>query len=192
FGVSICYDMWFPETTRTLTAMGAEVILHPTMTTTIDRELELTIARAAAITNQCFFVDINGVGDGGVGRSIVVGPAGDVIHEAGRQEELIPIEIDLARVRRSREFGIRGLGQPLKSFRDSRVHFDVYDLDSERRAYLHSLGPLIRPDRGSRAGLDPLDSPAGQTAPQPVPQPAPQPATEPAAQPATPNQGELT
>ena len=30
FGVSICYDMWFPETTRTLVAMGAEVILHPT------------------------------------------------------------------------------------------------------------------------------------------------------------------
>ncbi len=29
FGVSICYDMWFPETSRTLAAIGAEVILHP-------------------------------------------------------------------------------------------------------------------------------------------------------------------
>ena len=29
FGVSICYDMWFPETTRTMVAQGAEVILHP-------------------------------------------------------------------------------------------------------------------------------------------------------------------
>jgi predicted amidohydrolase len=29
FGVSICYDMWFPETIRTLSVMGAEVILHP-------------------------------------------------------------------------------------------------------------------------------------------------------------------
>ncbi|MEQ9188289.1 MAG: carbon-nitrogen hydrolase family protein, partial [Cryomorphaceae bacterium] len=27
FGVSICYDMWFPETTRTMAAQGAEVIL---------------------------------------------------------------------------------------------------------------------------------------------------------------------
>ena len=34
FGVSICYDMWFPETTRSLAAMGAEVILHPTLTDT--------------------------------------------------------------------------------------------------------------------------------------------------------------
>jgi predicted amidohydrolase len=25
FGVSICYDMWIPETTRTLAVMGAEV-----------------------------------------------------------------------------------------------------------------------------------------------------------------------
>ena len=28
FGVSICYDLWFPETARTLAALGAEVILH--------------------------------------------------------------------------------------------------------------------------------------------------------------------
>ena len=32
FGVSICYDQWFPETTRNLAWMGAEVILCPTMT----------------------------------------------------------------------------------------------------------------------------------------------------------------
>ncbi|MEM9227583.1 MAG: carbon-nitrogen hydrolase family protein, partial [Verrucomicrobiota bacterium] len=31
-GLSICYDSWFPETTRTLIWMGAEVIFHPTMT----------------------------------------------------------------------------------------------------------------------------------------------------------------
>jgi predicted amidohydrolase len=73
-GISICYDMWFPETTRTLAAMGAEVILHPTMTDTIDREVELAIARSAAATNQLYFFDINGVGDGGTGRSIVVDP----------------------------------------------------------------------------------------------------------------------
>jgi predicted amidohydrolase len=83
FGISICYDMWFPETSRTLVAMGAEVILHPSMTDTIDREVELSIARAIAVTNQCYFFDINGVGDGGVGSSIVVGLSGYVIHAAG-------------------------------------------------------------------------------------------------------------
>ena len=48
FGVSICYDMWFPETTRTLAAMGAEVVLHPTLTDTLDRDVELAMCRAAA------------------------------------------------------------------------------------------------------------------------------------------------
>ena len=56
--------------------MGAEVILRPTMTGTIDRDVELAIARATAVTNQCFVFDINGVGDGGNGRSIVCGPEG--------------------------------------------------------------------------------------------------------------------
>ncbi len=46
FGLSICYDIWFPETTRQLTAMGAEVLLHPVLTGTIDRDIELSIARA--------------------------------------------------------------------------------------------------------------------------------------------------
>ena len=154
FGISICYDMWFPETTRTMAAMGAEVILHPSLTNTIDRDLELTIARASAVTNQCFFFDINGIGDGGNGRSIIVGPAGDVLHEAGRAEEIMPIEIDLARVRRSREFGVRGLGQPLKSFRDRAVDFGVYDRARPAPEYLGTLGPLALPARGTHVGLD--------------------------------------
>ena len=50
--------------TRTLAAMGAEVILQPTMTTTIDRELELCILRACSAMNQCYLWGINGVGSG--------------------------------------------------------------------------------------------------------------------------------
>ncbi len=147
FGLSVCYDMWFPEHSRTLAAMGAEVILHPALTPTIDRELELPIARATAITNQCYVIDINGAGGGGGGRSSIVGPEGDVIHQAGPNEELIPLEIDLDRVSRSRERGILTLGQPLKSFRDSPVKFDVYDTHSPLRAYLHTLGPVVKPAR---------------------------------------------
>jgi predicted amidohydrolase len=152
FGVSICYDMWFPETTRTLAALGAEVILHPTMTDTIDRDVELPIARAMAAINQCYFFDINGVGAGGVGRSIVVDPSGYVLHEAGNDTELIPVWIDLARVRWERETGVRGLGQPLKSFRDRPVDFTVYRRESFDRGYLDSLGALTKPARGAPVG----------------------------------------
>ena len=81
--VSICYDIWFPETTRTLTSMGAEVLLHPVLTNTIDRDVELSIARATAAQFQCYVFDINGIGAGGVGRSCVVDPSGQVLHEAG-------------------------------------------------------------------------------------------------------------
>jgi len=152
FGVSVCYDMWFPETTRTLAALGAEVILHPSLTDTTDRDIELAIARSSAAVNQCYFFDINGVGDGGVGRSIIVGPAGDVLHEAGAGREKMPIEVDLDRVRREREMGLRGLGQPLKSFRDRAVEFSVYQRAGLTEGYLRSLGPLVKPARAAGAG----------------------------------------
>ena len=153
FGLSICYDMWFPETTRTLAAMGAEVILHPTLTPSIDRDVELSIVRATAAMNQCFVVDINGVGDGGNGRSLLASPTGDVLFQAGSNEEMLPIEIDLDRVRRSREVGLKGLGQPLKSFRDRAVDFAVYNRASGVASYLDTLGPLEKMVRGSLAGL---------------------------------------
>jgi predicted amidohydrolase len=151
FGLSICYDMWFPETTRQLAALGAEVILHPTMTDTIDRDVELPIARASATMNQCYFFDVNGVGDGGTGRSIVVDPSGNVLYEAGRGVEMIPLEIDLDRVRRERDRGVRGLGQTLKSFRDRPVDFPVYQRSAPTEAYLHSLGALVKPTRAPSA-----------------------------------------
>lgn len=146
FGVSICYDMWFPETTRTLAAMGAEVILHPTMTDTIDRDVELAIARASAATNQVYFFDINGVGDGGVGRSIVCDPSGNIIHRSQVGAEIVPIVVDFGLVRREREQGLRSnLGQPLKSFRDRDCDFDIYRKGGETDAFLHTLGPLTKP-----------------------------------------------
>ena len=153
FGVSICYDMWFPETSRTLAAMGAEVILHPSLTGTIDRSVELAIAQATAAQQQVFMVDINGAGDGGNGRSIIVGPYGDVLYQAGHPEEMIPIEIDIDRVRRSREVGLRGLGQPLKSFRDRKVRFPVYGESAQGRQYFRDLGPLRKPQRRTAAQL---------------------------------------
>ncbi|WP_075351251.1 carbon-nitrogen hydrolase family protein [Algoriphagus marinus] len=146
FGVSICYDMWFPETIRTLAVMGAEVILHPTLTGTIDRDIELSIARAMASVNQCFLFDVNGLDTGGSGRSIVCGPDGRVLYEAGSTEEIIPIELDIDRVKRSRELGILRLGQPLKSFRDNIKDFSIYQAGTPL-PYLDSLGPLIKPKK---------------------------------------------
>lgn len=146
FGVSICYDMWFPETIRTLAVMGAEVILHPTLTGTMDRDIEHSIAQSMAAVNQCFFFDINGLDSGGIGRSTVCGPDGRIIYQAGSTEEIIPIEVDMERVKRSRELGVMRLGQPLKSFRDHLGDFNIYRPDVPHE-YLESLGPLIKPQK---------------------------------------------
>jgi deaminated glutathione amidase len=158
FGLSICFDMWFPETTRTLAVMGAEAIIHPTLTDTVDRDVELSIARASAAMNQCFFFAVNGVGAGGNGRSIVTRPSGGVMFCAGSGEESFPLHIELDDARRNRANGLFGLGQMLKSFRDRDVDFAVYQPDGPGQDYLASLGPLVKPRRHARAAHIPPHS----------------------------------
>ncbi|MFV2051634.1 carbon-nitrogen hydrolase family protein [Aliiroseovarius sp. YM-037] len=153
FGLSICYDIWFPETTRQLTSQGVEVLLHPVLTGTTDRDAELAIARATAAQFQCYVIDVNGLGTGGVGRSCIIDPSATVLHQSAGQEDMFPIEVDLSQVRRQRETGMKGLGQVLKSFRDRSVDFSVYDRNSGTDSYLHQLGPLEVPKQGTRAGL---------------------------------------
>ena len=144
-GLSICYDMWFPETTRAMACLGAEVILHPTMTNTIDRQTETAIARASAAQNQVWFVDINVAGDLGVGGSCVYGPGGEIVHEAGPGREIIALDLDLDHVRRVRDRGWHGLGQTLKSFRDGPAAFDPYLPGGRSTPSLLALGPLEMP-----------------------------------------------
>ena len=153
FGLSICYDIWFPETTRQLTSMGAEVLIHPVLTGTTDRDTELAIARATAAQFQCYVIDVNGLGAGGVGRSCIVDPSANVLYQAAGQEELFPVEIDIDQVRRQRATGHRGLGQVLKSFRDRPADFPVYSRDPRSEVYLRGLGNLQMPRQGSKSGL---------------------------------------
>ncbi|GLX81455.1 carbon-nitrogen hydrolase family protein [Thalassotalea eurytherma] len=119
-GIAICYDLWIPEVARSLTCLGAEVLIYPTLTGTIDRQKELILSQATAIQNQCYVFGLNASSPLGNGQSIMVGPDGNLIYQAGSDEEVIPIEVDFSNVRRNRENGLFNLGQPLKSFRDNR------------------------------------------------------------------------
>ena len=147
-GLIICYDMWFPETVRTLAWMGAEAVICPSLTNTIDREVELAIARASAAINQVYFLNLNSAGRMAVGRSILVGPDGQVIHQAGAGREIIATELDFSHVRRVRERGMFGLCQTLKSFRDGAMDFPVYSAGAGDPGAFADLGPLEvpRPD----------------------------------------------
>jgi len=118
-GVMICYDGWFPEMARSLALRGAEVIAHPTLTTTPDREEELVMARANAIANQCYVINPNAVVTIGGGRSVGVDPEGRVLFEGGSGEEFFQEVLDLDRVQTVRRLGTRGLNRLLHHVREA-------------------------------------------------------------------------
>jgi formamidase len=111
FGLAICYDGNFPEAFRQLAWMGAEVVLQPTLTTTSDRPAELVLARANAIANQLYVVNVNASAPAGLGRSLVVDPEGIVRAQAGEGEGLVTDVIDLDAVTRVREHGLAGVSR---------------------------------------------------------------------------------
>jgi predicted amidohydrolase len=147
-GLVICYDIWFPEVIRQLAWMGAEAIIAPTLTNTTDRDVELAISTANAVTNQLYFFSLNSAGRLGYGKSIVVGPDGTIIHQASSSREIITVELDFKHVRRVRERGLRGLGQPLKSFRDAAISYPVYQPGAGAGAFAE-LGALEVPAKDS-------------------------------------------
>jgi formamidase len=109
-GLMICYDGWFPEAARHLAWLGAEVILHPSLTTTSDRAQELVLARANAIVNQVFVVNVN-VGSPGSGGSIIVDPEGHDLQLAGPGEAFQTEVLDLDAVPRVRQYGSVGMNR---------------------------------------------------------------------------------
>jgi predicted amidohydrolase len=102
-GMSICYDLRFPELYRILALRGARVLPLPaafTLPTT--RDHWDTLVRARAIENQVFLVAANQVGPhpGGHhsgGRSMIVDPWGVVLAQAEDREGHIVAELDLQR-----------------------------------------------------------------------------------------------
>lgn len=143
-GIHICYDLWFPETSRALALKGAEVILHPSLTDTCDRDVERAMVKATAAQQQCYYIDVNAGGEQGCGLSLIAGPDGDILHDANIGEEFMLIEVDFDKVRRSRKRGLKGLGQPIKSFRDDPKKDLAKTSDN---IYLEKLGSLEVPKK---------------------------------------------
>jgi formamidase len=71
------------------------------------------LARANAIANQCYVLNVNGSIEVGGGRSVGVDPEGRVLFEGGSGEELFSEVLDLDRVRTVRERGTRGMNRLL-------------------------------------------------------------------------------
>jgi predicted amidohydrolase len=111
-GLSICYDAWFPESTRSVAWMGAEFVVNVVKTIGSDRKQERVLAQANAIVNQVFMLSVNAAGPVGAGGSIVSDPEGAVIADLPTAEPgLIRLDIDLDDVTNVREVGTEGFNR---------------------------------------------------------------------------------
>jgi predicted amidohydrolase len=104
-GLSICYDIRFPELFRSYALHGARMVLSPVAFPHPRLDHWRILVRARAIENQMYLVGVNRVGsedfgqDGTVtffGNSVIIDPWGKTVVEAGETEEtLLTASIDL-------------------------------------------------------------------------------------------------
>ena len=109
-GLSICFDLRFPEVYRGLCRMGAQILCVPSaFTLHTGKDHWHTLLRARAIENQCWVLAPGQWGphdDDGLrrsyGHSLIVDPWGTVVAEVGDGEGICLAEIDLTKSERIR------------------------------------------------------------------------------------------
>ncbi len=137
-GVLVCWDQWYPEAARLMALAGAELLIYPTAIgwdpndpaeeKMRQKEAWMTIQRAHGVANGIPVVSVNrtgfepdpaglGAGIDFWGSSFVAGPQGELLAQAGADEEVLIVEID-----RERSETVRRIWPFL---RDRRI--DAYD-----------------------------------------------------------------
>jgi predicted amidohydrolase len=107
-GLTVCYDLRFPELYRILAVRGALLLTVPSaFTATTGRVHWEVLLRARAIENQAFVLAPNQVGEApphysSWGHSMIVDPWGEVLAEAPDGECFVTADLDLDRLRRIR------------------------------------------------------------------------------------------
>ena len=121
-GLIICYDIRFPELTRTLTVQGVDLLFVVSQWPD-KRTMHLQVlSRARAIENQMFLALCNSCGKAGEtqygGHSAIIDPWGETLAQAGAEETVITADVDFS--------VIEGIRNSINVFRDRRP--DVYRL----------------------------------------------------------------
>jgi N-carbamoylputrescine amidase len=117
-GVLVCWDQWYPEAARLMALAGAELLVYPTAIgfdpddapDEARRQLDAwrTIQRSHGVANGLFVASCNRVGHepdrSGAGRdaefwghSFVCGPQGEILAEAGKDPQVVLVDIDQRR-----------------------------------------------------------------------------------------------
>jgi predicted amidohydrolase len=103
-GLSVCYDLRFPQLYRTLAKAGAEILTVPSaFTETTGKAHWHVLVRARAIENACFVMAPAQGGEHSNGRrtyghSLIVGPWGEIIAEGDTEPGIVAAEIDLGEI----------------------------------------------------------------------------------------------
>jgi predicted amidohydrolase len=103
-GLSVCYDVRFPELYRILALEGAELMSVPAhFTTPTGKDHWHVLLRARAIENQCYVAAAAQVGETlpgkpAYGRSLVADPWGTVVAQAPDEETVVAAELDRTRL----------------------------------------------------------------------------------------------
>ena len=103
-GLTICYDVFFPEVSRALKLKGAQIIICISASPAVRRNFFETLTAARAIENNTFVIYVNLVGiEEGLqfwGGSRIISPSGSIIKKAKyNEEDFVVGEIDLDDIR---------------------------------------------------------------------------------------------
>jgi deaminated glutathione amidase len=102
-GMTVCYDLRFPELYRILAVKGARVLLVPAAFTKVTGQAHWEILlRARAIENQAFVIAADQIGvsppdNESYGGSMIVDPWGEILARAPDEETFVAADLDLAR-----------------------------------------------------------------------------------------------
>ena len=104
-GMMICYDLRFPEMSRSLAASGSEVLVAPSAWVKGDMKEEhwLTINKTRAIENGCYVIAPDQVGNIYCGRSVVIDPYGKILLDMKKKQGIGYADIELKKIKHTRK-----------------------------------------------------------------------------------------
>jgi 5-aminopentanamidase len=137
-GINICYDGSFPESSRALKLLGAQLIVL--ITNWPNLHLKLELVRMRALDDHVYYLAVNRTGvERGVvfpGGSVAAGPRGELLATLGDEPGRIDLELDLASADRTHVV----------------VHPGAYEFDYVADRRPDAYGPLVEPSTGERTG----------------------------------------
>jgi len=104
-GMMICYDLRFPEMSRSHASSGSEVLVAPSAWVKGDMKEEhwITINKTRAIENGCYVIAPDQVGNIYCGRSVVVDPYGKILLDMKKKQGIGYVNIELKKIKQIRK-----------------------------------------------------------------------------------------